>query len=177
MSNSTPEAEFAAGHLAHKKAFLPALDLYDRIFPKGYLKVMHEDNQAMIQIVHTGINKTMRWLSRNHGLAIRYLYDHLGNEETKDDTQLMYTRSQWMAADVYTKPFNNAKKWKEASELVNVIDPKGRKDVIERRSEIFKSLRYDQKRHPINKKPQSGNSATNRKWVESQTQWLASEKN
>ena len=69
LSNSTPEAEFAAGHLAHKKAFLPALDLYDRIFPKGYHKVMHEDNQAMIQIVHTGINKTMRWLGGNHGLA------------------------------------------------------------------------------------------------------------
>ena len=100
LSNSTPEAEFAAGHLAHKKAYLPALDLYDKTFPKGYHKVMHEDNQAMIQIVHTGINKTMRWLSRNHGLVIRYLYDHLGNEETKDDTQLMYTRSQWMAADM-----------------------------------------------------------------------------
>ena len=55
LSNSTPEAEFAAGHLAHKKAYLPALDLYDRLFPKGYHKVMHEDNQAMIQIVHTGI--------------------------------------------------------------------------------------------------------------------------
>ena len=65
----------------------------------------------------------------------------------------------------------------EASELVNVIDPKDIKEVIGRRSEIVKSLRYDQKWHPINKKPQSGNSATNRKWVESQTQWLASEKN
>ena len=52
---STPEAEFAACHLAHKKALLPALDLYDRLLPKGYHKVVHEDNQAMIQIAHTGI--------------------------------------------------------------------------------------------------------------------------
>lgn len=89
LSNSTPEAEFAACHLAHKKAYLPSLDLYDKLLPKGYHKVVHEDNQAMIQIVHTGINKTMRWLSRNHGSAIRYLYDHLGNEDTKDNTQLM----------------------------------------------------------------------------------------
>ena len=72
----------------------------------------------------------MRWLSRNHGLAIRYLYDHLGNEETKDGTQLMYNRSQWMAADIYTKPFNNGGKWRQASELVNVIDPKDSKEVI-----------------------------------------------
>ena len=49
-SNSTPEAEFAACHLAHKKAFLPSLDLYDRLLPKGYHKVVHEDNQAMIQM-------------------------------------------------------------------------------------------------------------------------------
>ena len=123
---------------------------------------MHEDNQAMIQIVHTGINKTMRWLSRNHGLATRYQYDHVGNEETKDDTQLMYTRSQWMAADIYTKPFNNREKWRQASELVNVIDPKDSKDVIARRADIFKSLKYYQKWHPINKKPQAGKSATNR---------------
>lgn len=143
LSNSTPEAEFVAGHLAHKKAFLPALDLHDRIFPKGYLKVMQKGNQAMTQIVHTGTNKTMRWLSRNHGLAIRYLYDRLGNEETKGDTQLMYTRSQWMVADVYTKPFNNGEKWRQASELVNVIDPADLKDVIVRRVEIFKSLKYD----------------------------------
>ena len=95
---------------------------------------MHEDNQAMIQIVHTGINKAMRWPSRNHGLAIRYLYDHLGNEETKDDAQVMYTRSQWMAADIYTKPFNNGEKWRQASELVNVIDPANLKEVIVRRA-------------------------------------------
>ena len=82
-----------------------------------------------------------------------------------------------MAADIYTKPFNNGEKWRQASELVNVIDPKDLKDVITRRAVIFKSLKYDQKWHPINKKPQAGNSATNRKWLESQTQWLASEKN
>ena len=108
----------------------------------------------MIQIAHTGINKTMRWLSRNHGLAIRYLYEHLGNEETKDNTELVYTRSEWMAADIFTKPFNSKDNWLKACELVNVMDPKDLKDVIKRRVEIYKSLKYDQKWHPINKKPQ-----------------------
>lgn len=119
----------------------------------------------------------MRWLSRNHGITIRYLYDRLGNEETKDDTQLMYTRSQWMVADIYTNSFNNGEKWRQASELVNVIDPISLKEVFARRAAILNSLKYDQTWHPINKKPQAGNSATNRKWVESQTQWFASEKN
>ena len=128
----------------------------------------------MIQIAHTGINKTMRWLSRNHGLAIRHLYDHLGNEETKDDTELVCTRSEWMAADIYTKSFNSKDGWQKACELVNVMEPANLKDVIKRRAKIFESLRYDQKWHPINKKPQTGNSATHRKWIEGQTQWLAS---
>ena len=57
LSSSTPEAEIAACHLAHKKAFLPALDLYDKIFPEGYRKIVHEDNQALIQIAKSGVNK------------------------------------------------------------------------------------------------------------------------
>ena len=144
MSNSTPEAEFAACHFPHKKAFAPALDLYDKLLPKGYHKVVHEDNQAMIQIAHIGINKTMRWLSRNHGIAIMHLYDHLGNPETKDDTQLVYTRSEWMVADIYTKGFANKDKWNHACELVNVIDPTNMEEVIIRRANISKALRYDQ---------------------------------
>ncbi len=105
LSNTTPEAEFAACHLAHLKAFMPAMDLYEMLFPPGYPKVVHEDNQAMIQVVLSGNNKTMRHLSRNHGLSVRHLHNHLGNEETKDDTRLVYTRSEWMAADIYTKQF------------------------------------------------------------------------
>ena len=173
LSNSTPEAEFAACHLAHKKAYLPSLDIYDKLLPEGYHKVVHEDNQAMIQIAHTGINKTMRWLSRNHGLAIRYLYEHLGNEETKDNTELVYTRSEWMAADIFTKPFNSKDNWLKACELVNVMDPKDLKDVIKRRAGIYQSLKYDQKWHPINKRPQAGNTATHRKWLQGQESWLA----
>lgn len=102
LSNSTPEPEFAALCFARKKAFLPALDIDDQLLFKEHHKLVHGDNQAMVQIAHTGVNKTMRRLSRNHGLAVRRLYDHLGNEETKDDTQPAYTRSEWMAADVYT---------------------------------------------------------------------------
>ena len=100
--------------------------------------MVHEDNQAMIQIAHTGINKTMRWLLRNHGLAIRHLYDHLGDEETKDKAELVYTRSEWMAADIYTKSFNNEDQWHKVCEPVNVMYPVNVVDVIKRRAHIFK---------------------------------------
>ena len=65
----------------------------------------------------------MRQLGRNHGLSVRRLHNHLGNEETKDDTRLVYTRSEWMAADIYTKQFAEKDKWLKACELVNIIDP------------------------------------------------------
>ena len=61
----------------------------------------------MIQIAKSGVNKTMRWLSRSHGLAIRYLYDHLGKEKTKDNTELFYIRSNFIVADIYTKVFSS----------------------------------------------------------------------
>ena len=54
------------------------------------------------------------------------------------------------------------------------LDPKDIEAVIRRRARISESLRNDQKWHPINKKPQSGNSATHRKWMEGQSQWLSS---
>ena len=113
------------------------------------------------------------WLSRNHGLAIRYLYERLGNEDTKDNTELVYTRSEWMAADIYTKAFNSKDNWSKACELVNVMDPANLLDVVKRRAGIFQSLRYDQKWHPINKRPQSGNTATHRKWLQGQEGWMA----
>ena len=79
-----------------------------------------------------------------------------------------------MAADIYTKGFTNKDKWNHAFELVNVIDPTNLGEVIIRRASIIKALRYDLKWHPINKKPQSDSSATNRAWVKEKAQWLAS---
>ena len=82
-----------------------------------------------------------------------------------------------MAADIYTKAFTSKEKWQKTCELVNVIDPKDLKDVIIRRAAIFKALKYDQQWHPINKRPQVGNSATHRKWIEQQSRWLSSSRN
>ena len=76
--------------------------------------------------------------------------------------------------DIYTKTCTSEDKWQKACELVNVIDPKNLREVIIRRADILKALKYDQQWHPINKRPQVGNSATRRKWIEQQGRWLAS---
>ena len=170
LSSSTPEAEFAACHLAHKTAFLPALDIFDVLLPKGYHKVVHEDNQAMIQIVTTGINKTMRWLSRNHGIAVRYLFDHLGDKDRKDDTKLVYTRSEWMAADIFTKAFGDKEKWRAACELVNVIDPANFQQTITNRTTMYAQMSNDAKVHPLNTRPQEGSARTHKTWLRTQEQ-------
>ena len=82
--------------------------------------------------------------------------------------------SGWMmAADIYIKSFSSKDNWSKACELVNVMDPVNLRDVIKRRAGIFKSLRYDKQWHPINKRPQVGNTATHRKWLQGQEEWLA----
>ena len=103
-----------------REIVLPAMDLYDRLFPKGYKKVVHEDNTATIQIAVTGMNRTMRWLGRKHGISIQFLYDKLGSPEKEEEITLAYTRSEWMAADVYTKFFGTKSSWLHALELINI---------------------------------------------------------
>ena len=93
---------------------------------------------------------------------------------TKDDRELVYTRSEWMAVDIYAKAFTNKDNWHRACELANVMDPANLEDVIRRRAQIFESLRNDHKWHSIKKKPQDRISSTHRKWMEGQKQWLAS---
>lgn len=168
LSSSTPEAEFAACHLAHKKVFLPPLDIFDVFLPQGYHKTVHEDNQAMIQIVTTGINKTMRWLSRNHAIAVRYLYDHLGDKDRRDDTRLVYTRSEWMSADIFTKAFGDKEKWRAALELVRIIGPENIMQMISNRTNMFAQMSNDAKLHLFNTRPQDGSARHHSNCLKSQ---------
>lgn len=150
MANSTPEAETVALHTGLKSILMPSLDLYDVLLPKGYQQVIHEDNTGAIQIAATGINKTMRWLSRNHGVSIQYLYDKLGREGRHDDITITYTRSEWMSADIYTKFFNSKEKWKHALELICMCEPTEIVEVIKRRRVIFNQMQIDMEIHPNN---------------------------
>jgi len=122
-SSSTPEAELVAGHNGYKNILMPALDLWEVLLPKGTQGVFHEDNTAMIRVVQTGRNPSMKHLHRVHGISIGFLHERLTLPETKDPVDLVYEESANMAADVYTKAFTSVEKWGNARRLINVFAP------------------------------------------------------
>jgi hypothetical protein len=126
VSSSTPEAESVSGHYAYKNMLILALELWVVVLPKGFQAVFHEDNQAMIRVIQTGKNPTMRHLGRVHRISIRWLHERLGCQETKDNVELRYEDTARMAADIYTKAFNDKDKWEHAQTLIGVTDANGK---------------------------------------------------
>ena len=112
VSSSTPEAEIACGHFAHKNVLLPALDLWEVLLPKGFTSVFHEDNQAMIQVIKTGRNPTMRHLHRVRRISVAWLHERLGPVPGRDSVSVEYIASSDMCVDVYTKRFTDPDAWK-----------------------------------------------------------------
>jgi hypothetical protein len=102
---------------------VPALDFWDAVIPGHPPAVFHEDNQACIRVLETGRNPTMRHLDRCHRVSVAGLHERLGNPETKDNVEVVYTDSSVMAADIYTKAFTDPEKWERVCQLVNVMDP------------------------------------------------------
>ena len=60
--------------LAVKAMGLPAIDLWLTIRDNGVIQV-HENNQAMIAVVRTGKNPTIRHIKRTHGMSIAWLHE------------------------------------------------------------------------------------------------------
>ena len=96
-----------AGHHAYNKVIVPQLDLWQKLFGPTSRGVFHEDNEAMIQVIRTGRNPTMKQLGRVHRGALRVLHERIGNVDTRDTVDLIHTASADMAADIYTKAFVN----------------------------------------------------------------------
>ncbi len=82
---------------------LPALSLWHVLLPHQPPLFFHEDNQAMIHVVTTGRNPTMRYLHRTHRVSVSWLHEVY----KRDDVVLMYEDSAKMAADIYTKGFTD----------------------------------------------------------------------
>ena len=53
---------------------MPALKLLQRILKKSPNFVFYDDNKAMIGVVRSGRNPTMRHLERSHGVCIRVVH-------------------------------------------------------------------------------------------------------
>ena len=73
--------------------------------------MFHEDNQAMIRIVLSDRNPTMRHIGRAHRVRVQRRHERLGKQPNKDPTLLFYDDIANMSADVYTKGFNTLDTW------------------------------------------------------------------
>ena len=120
-SISTPEAELVTGSHGLVCELLPALDMCDKILPVGYDAVFHDDNQAMIRVIETGRNPTMRYLHRTHRISIATLHEIITGQVSDAKINCEYTTSAEMAADIFTKGFTDKTKWTHAVKPVGVI--------------------------------------------------------
>ena len=122
VSVSTPEAELVAGSHGLVRELIPALDMCDKVLPAGYDAIFHEDNQAMIRVIETGRNPTMRYLHRTHRIAVATLHEIITGQVSDTTINCEYTASADMAADIFTKGFTDKTKWGHAARSVGIID-------------------------------------------------------
>ena len=119
VSHSTPEAEIIACAFGLRTEGIPAMQLWDVLLGWPVDLQCLEDNQAMMRVVETGRNPTLRYIGRTHGVSIAWLH-----EQFKDKHQLMtYCESSKQAGDIYTKPFIDAAKWESVCDLIGVCHP------------------------------------------------------
>ena len=74
----------------------------------------------MIRGMKTWRNFQMRYASRTIRIPIAWMHERFA----RGDIRLRYELSARMAADVYTKAFVDADKWRVATWLLGVSDPK-----------------------------------------------------
>ena len=121
-SHSTPESEVVAFSRGLRTIGLPAVLLWSTLLGKGVEEVVlqvREDNDAMIRVLTTGRNPTMRYLSLTHGIKINWLHQ----VSTGPNVKLSYVESALQAADIFTKTFENGTKWVTLLPLINVSGP------------------------------------------------------
>ena len=106
-SVSTPEAELVAGSHGLVRELIPTLDMCDKILPVGYDAIFHEDNQAMIRVIESGRNPTMRYLHRTHRISIATLHEIITGQVADTTINCEYTTSAEMAADIFTQGFTD----------------------------------------------------------------------
>jgi len=133
VSHSTPEAEMVATDFAVRQCGLPSISLWWTLFSHKPPLTFHEDNQAMIRVIETGRNPTMRHLQRTHRVSVAWLHETFQSEFLS----LRYSLTSRMCADIFTKAFTDVRQWGGVCALINTIAPESLPDLI--RSEIQQS--------------------------------------
>ena len=118
VSHSTPEAEIIAADFALRTMGIPVVDLWTIVAGKEPRIVFHDDNQAMIAVIRSGKNPTMRHIERSHGISITWMHEMF----LLSYIILIYEITSKMAADIHTKAFRDPMAWKRACMLINVLE-------------------------------------------------------
>jgi hypothetical protein len=117
VSHSTPEAEAVAADHGIRTEGLPALPLWELLLARKLRIQWWEDNSAVIQIMTTGRNPTIRYMGRTHKVDLSFLHEVASGP----CCSLRHCHTDLMAADIFTKPFLVDAKWTHARMLIGVV--------------------------------------------------------
>ena len=143
VSHSSTESEIVSADHGLKCIGLPALDLWELLLgrPPGQVGLqMFQDNDACCRICRSGKNPNMTHIGRTHRISIAWLHEQLKSNEVN----MFRADSELMAADIFTKPFPDAKAsvWRSNLDLINIHDST-RADNIDYHPSMVQSLRGD----------------------------------
>ena len=93
---------------------IPSLSLWDVVLRRQAVMKIHEDNQAMIRVMETGRNPTMKYLHRTHRVSVAWLHEIYESEQV----EVEYELSSKMRAGMYTKASTDPAKWKTKKRLL-----------------------------------------------------------
>ena len=103
---------------------IPAMDLGLTLLRPGFQSFFHEDNTALIRVIKTGRNPTMRHLQRVHRVNIASLHEKFSFIK---GSHVLCEKSSTMAADIYTKAFTNQAQWTTAVEAIGLFSPRAQR--------------------------------------------------
>ena len=78
----------------------------------------------------------MRYIGRTHGISVAWLHETF----KKDELTLAYELSARMCADIFTKGFTDADKWRLACSLICIIDQQNSVNLLNKQRTLSRTL-------------------------------------
>ena len=119
IAHSDQEAQITSANEAIRRIGLPALDLWEQVAKRKVPLTLIEDNESTVAIIKSGRSPTMRHISRTQGVDIGWLHDLYD----KKLFSMVYSRTESMCADVFTKTCKYLPKWQLAYRMIGIRKP------------------------------------------------------
>ena len=85
---------------------MPILTVLEKITSCQVFLFFFEDNKASLDILRSGRNPTLRYMSRTQGVDMKWLH----TVYMKDNVTAAYVPTTVVAADIYTKEYSDVHK-------------------------------------------------------------------